>query len=438
MTQFEFYKSFLFVTELLLAESLYLYRFRRRNRFWLRLIGGVGLCYLFAWLFPVPVDNAFYFTFTFLMIFSFTILAAKFMFRESWFTVIFCCFAGYTTQHLSYEVYSVLLTLVNAGGSAGFYGQENFLQMFPNLFLFAVYMVVYVAVYFMCYFFFSTKLAPQEGVDVKKTFIFIFSIFILVVDILLNALVVYHPIEGGKLYVVIIGSYNMLCCIVSLYMQFEVAVRRKIETNFEMMQRIWEETKSQYEMSKETIEIINMKCHDIKHQIRTLGTERTVSPEVLKELEERIDIYDSVVKTGNEPLDVILTEKSLLCTRQHINFSYIVDGGKLSFMREEDTYALFGNIIDNAIEAVTKLEEGQRIINLHVKEAGGVLHIRENNYFADGLVLENGLPRTTKGDRIRHGFGLKSIRYICERYGGTMSIETEGNIFHLNIMLVPK
>ncbi len=436
MTQFEFYKSFLFVTELLLAETMYIYRFRRRSLFWLRLPVAVAACVLFAWLLPAVPDNPYLFALTFLAIFLFTVLAAKAIFRESWFTVLFCCFAGYTTQHLSYEIYNILLVIMHADGAAGFYGNTDFLQIFPNLFVFAVYMVSYVFCYFICFMFFSVKLVPKEDIDVQKSFIFIFSIFIVIVDVVLNAVVVHNPLEGSGLYLIVIGIYNVLCCTVSLYLQFEVAIRRKIETNFDFMQKIWEKTKSQYEMSKENMEIINMKCHDIKHQIRSLGNH--VDPNVLQELEERISIYDATVKTGNESLDVILMEKMLLCNKQHIEFSCMIDGEKLSFMKDEDIYALFGNIVDNAMEAVQKVDPTKRVIDLQVRAVGDIVNIRETNYFTADLVKDaRGLPMTTKGDRINHGFGLKSIQYICESYGGTMQVETDDHTFRLNIVLFP-
>ncbi len=435
MTQFEFYKSFLFVTELLLAESMFLYRYRRRSLFWLRLPAGIAACYLFAWLFPILSHDAFYCAFTFLMIFSFTILVGKVLFRESWLTVVFCCFAGYTTQHLAYESYTLLLTLMNAN-STGFYGTDIFLQIFPNLFIFALYMFLHVTIYFLCFVFFSTKL--QEEIEVNKSFIFIFSILILIVDILLNAVVVYYPSsEDAKRYITIISLYNILCCIVSLYLQFEVVTRRKIELTFDAMQQIWDKTKSQYEFSKESIEMINMKCHDIKHQIRELGASGTVNPDTLQELEDAVSIYDSLVKTGNEALDVILTEKSLLCNKQHIEFSCIADGSKLDFMREEDIYALFGNIIDNAIEAVEKAAPDRRVIDLQIMSTGEVVHIRESNYYEGEIVMENGLPRTSKGDRFNHGFGMRSIRTITERYRGTLNIEIQENLFNLYIVLFP-
>ena len=69
MSQLEFYKSFLFVIELLIAEGLFLFRFKGRSKFVLRLIAAIIMSFLFAFLFPVLTLNAFYCAFMFLMIF---------------------------------------------------------------------------------------------------------------------------------------------------------------------------------------------------------------------------------------------------------------------------------------------------------------------------------------------------------------------------------
>jgi sensor histidine kinase regulating citrate/malate metabolism len=203
------------------------------------------------------------------------------------------------------------------------------------------------------------------------------------------------------------------------------------------MQQLWDKTKEQYTFAKENIELINMKCHDFKHQIRTIRTAGTINPDVLQELEGYINIYDSITKTGNEALDVILTEKSLLCNKNNVQFTYIVDGDKLNFMREEDVYALFGNIVDNAIEATMQVEESKRIVNLHVKMVNDMLVIRENNYYVGDLQFENGLPKTTKQDDKYHGFGLKSIKYVTEKYGGSYTLTADDGIFELNIVMFP-
>ncbi len=439
MTQLELYKSFQFVAELLLAETIYMYRLRRRKLFPLRLLLSTAACFLFAFLVPVLADNAFYFSFIFLVIFAFSVLAAKAVFKERWLTVLFCAIAGYTTQHLAYEIYNMLLNVsgANADAPLGVYGQE-LSGMYTNPFLLAAYATIYVLTYFLCWLFFGNKFRQRSEVRMEFSFVLALVIFILIVDILLNAIVVYYLKSPEMLLAVILsGVYNILCCVIALYLQFEVALRRKLESTLDTVQRMWHQVKEQYAISKENIELINMKCHDLKHQVRSYGGHNTISSSVLVDIEKAISIYDSSVKTGNDALDVILTEKSLLCSKNGVKFSCIVDGKRLDFMAEEDIYALFGNIVDNAIEAVLKCAEDKRVISLSVKEVDDMVAVRAQNYYAEDIVFEDGLPQTTKTDKRYHGFGMKSIQYICERYKGTLSIKADRGIFVVNILFFP-
>jgi sensor histidine kinase regulating citrate/malate metabolism len=191
--------------------------------------------------------------------------------------------------------------------------------------------------------------------------------------------------------------------------------------------------KEQLEFSKQNIDIINIKCHDMKYQISRLGEK--ISEEEKKELEKAITIYDSSLKTGNETLDVILAEKSLICEKNNIKFDCMADGQKLSFMSASDIYSLFGNAIDNAIEGVSTITDlEKRIITLTVKESFGMVYVRIENFFSGTLVFENELPVSTKSNKEYHGFGLKSIKMLIDKYNGTFTINTSNEIFKLNML----
>ena len=107
-----------------------------------------------------------------------------------------------------------------------------------------------------------------------------------------------------------------------------------------------------------------MKCHDMRHQIREIGRSKSLNSEVIDEMEKSITLYDTMVKTGTEALDVILSEKSLLCYRKGIVLTCVADGGRLDFMSATDLYSLFGNALDNAIAAVKGLPEEMRVISV--------------------------------------------------------------------------
>ena len=175
-----------------------------------------------------------------------------------------------------------------------------------------------------------------------------------------------------------------------------------------------------------------MKCHDLKHFIRNKNFES------VEEIEKMIQIYDSNLHTGNDAIDVVLMEKLLKCNNNGIKLSCIIDGKSLLFMSENDIYSLFGNLIDNAIEAVEKLEKNKRVISLKVRSVRNFVSINIHNYYSHNIVYENGLPVTTKNEKNYHGFGMKSIEYICYKYNGSLSINSDKNVFNVNIIFSTK
>ena len=181
-----------------------------------------------------------------------------------------------------------------------------------------------------------------------------------------------------------------------------------------------------------------MKCHDLRHQIREYGKKSAISPESINDLEQMINIYDSNVKTGNETLDLILTEKSLLCQKKNIKLTCLADCSKIGFIDDSDLYSLFGNAVDNAIEAVMKIQnDDKRNISLIVRNVENYLSISIENYYEGEIKFgDDGLPLTTKFDTNYHGYGVKSIKYIVDKYHGTLSITAKKDIFKLYILFV--
>lgn len=146
-------------------------------------------------------------------------------------------------------------------------------------------------------------------------------------------------------------------------------------------------------------------------------------------------IYETMKNTGNSILDTVLAEKGLLCKENAICLNVMADGKLLDFMDEIDLYTLFGNALDNAIEANLQVEpSGERYVNLQIREKANLVLIRmENPYHGEIRRLGEQLA-TTKPDKEVHGFGVKSIRHTVEKYGGQMKIETGNQIFVLRLM----
>ncbi len=142
-------------------------------------------------------------------------------------------------------------------------------------------------------------------------------------------------------------------------------------------------------------------------------------------------------------LDTILTGKNMQCAQENINFTCVADGKLLDFMNVMDLCAVFGNALDNAIESCKKMKDPEkRIIRAAVYAQNQFVIIRFENYFEGSLKTEEQdgirLPLTTKREKEYHGFEIRSIRAAAEKYGGTMTVGTEGNWFYLRVMFPQK
>lgn len=232
-------------------------------------------------------------------------------------------------------------------------------------------------------------------------------------------------------------GYDLCSCALILWVMIgqrkEVDMLAVIQTE----QRLRRQMQEQYELSRDSIDIINRKSHDLKHQIEALRFIRDEDQRAasLAEIERSALIYDAAAKTGNEVLDTVLTEKALLCEKDGISWTCMADGSVLAFLTPVDLYTMMGNALDNAIEASRRLTGGQQAIRVVVRRQYGSAFVQISNYYDRLGPMRNGIPETTKGDKSEHGYGIPSIREIVERYDGVLDIETKQGIFLLSILI---
>ena len=248
-------------------------------------------------------------------------------------------------------------------------------------------------------------------------------------------LFIYAKVDpGAALFNIVLQFY----CITLLYLQSALFKKSSMRKELETIQLLWHQQKGQYQLSKETIELINHKCHDLKHQVQAI---RAVKDEkeretYLEKIEKSVQIYSAIVRTGNEILDTILTEKSLICENSGIHINCVADGSLLAFMNPVDLYTLFGNALDNAIEAVRKLESKEkRVIDIMLYERQSFLMLQIVNPIFGEVKFEDGLPLTTKAKNGYHGYGMKSMLHTIQKYEGHLTTEVKNGCFYFNVML---
>lgn len=196
-----------------------------------------------------------------------------------------------------------------------------------------------------------------------------------------------------------------------------------------------------YQQSKLAMEVVNRKYHDIKHQISVIRMEQDAQKkeEYLKELESGLEIFASLYQTGSKVLDIILTEKQRFCNQHNIQFVVVADGSKISFINDMDLASMLGNALDNAIESAEHvLSCDKRIVKTNIFVQNNFLMIKVDNYFEGAVQIKDGSFVTTKKDKDNHGFGIRSIEYLAERYNGAVSVSTENNWFSIKILIPMK
>jgi hypothetical protein len=214
----------------------------------------------------------------------------------------------------------------------------------------------------------------------------------------------------------------------------ELRVRHELEA----MQNILQHQYTQYQQSKESIELINYKYHDLKHQLIALKAETDPAKRqaYIDEMQDEIKMFEAQHKTGHHVLDTLLTMKHMTCLKNNITLTSVADGQLLQDMDVKDIVTIFGNALDNAIEYECKVKESdKRLIHVLLKRQHQFTMIQIENYFEGQLDYEDGLPSTTKKNKHLHGYGIKSIRHTAEKYGGTVQITEKNHWFKVTILI---
>jgi hypothetical protein len=436
-TQLFLYK-FQFLAEIFIAESLFVVHLKRRDHFILRLIlsliGSFGLTFAI----PIVSYGFLYQTAMFLLIFIFSIISVLVCFEESFINTVFCCMAGYSVQHIAFSVYQffMIATLFDGGTSLDMYGSGAATTGFAKFLSFYIYIVFYLITYIASYLLLGRKIKKEQDFYItNNSLLFVAALTVLLAVFLNSVMINTCDAKEDQIQLLVSFAYGILSCAIVLALQFKLKEAKETEKELSIVEQLWKEDKAHYELAKESIDIINIKCHDLKHQIAAIRNGGKLDNDALKDVENSVMVYGSIIKTGNDALDVVLTEKSLLCSKNNISLTYIADGENISFMSASSIYSLFGNAIDNAIEYLVKEDVDKRFIRLHIKAIKEMVSIHIENYFDGMIKFEGGLPVTTKKDTNFHGYGTLSMKKLVESYDGDFFINTSDHLYCIDILL---
>ncbi len=192
-------------------------------------------------------------------------------------------------------------------------------------------------------------------------------------------------------------------------------------------------------MEKVNIEQANY-MHDLKFLLKTIGNlaihdKNEEIKSVVQDMKIRIGEIEDEFFCRNKVLNTILCEKKREALDNKIEYkAYVEPGIYLDFIQDIDIIIMMSNIIDNAIEASKKIDSGYIDIKVFLTQNGHFLVIRVENKF-NGIVKKQGDNFcSTKGEKSKHGIGLKNVANCIKKYSGILQIDVEENIFMVSII----
>ena len=411
-----------FPVTLLIAEFIVCAKLRRRRRFPLRVSMGAvvlaGISYLWELVFG-GLGLAWVSAIKFLVLFLFSIGLLALCYKASLRSLLFCSTAGYCIQHAAYQLHSIIITLAGIDAK---WGQAATLAL------------CCAACYAAIYFFFARKLKyAEDNICISNLGMLWLSVIIILVAVFISFYgAVYSIGHRSEVLLIVVCLFSVASCVLALISLLALNAKKQGEDERAVLSHMLHQAKMQYDATAENINLINIKCHDLKHKI--LSLKDRVDTDELKRISNAVDIYDSSFDTGNRALDVVLTEKTLLCKSKGIRLTCMMNGSVLNGWSAGDIYSFFGNAIDNAINSVSGLDEDKRSISITEQTRGKLKNIRIENFYSGEMKFEDGLP-VTSGDRRYHGFGMKSIKMVADSYGCILSVKADDGIFCLDLFV---
>lgn len=179
--------------------------------------------------------------------------------------------------------------------------------------------------------------------------------------------------------------------------------------------------------------------HDMKNHIiciERLHEDKELSKNYIENIKNRIE-NNTVYNTGNDVIDIILSEKNKQCIKYNIDFTAKVNIENKVQIENMDLCSIIANALDNAFEACCKINDSnvKKIINIKGNCINDFFLIIIENTKINTINIYNNSIITDKKDICNHGLGIDSIRKCVDKYNGDLIIDYTENKFSVKISI---
>lgn len=145
-----------------------------------------------------------------------------------------------------------------------------------------------------------------------------------------------------------------------------------------------------------------------------------------------IRLAEEIIYSANPVVNAILKVKSVKAKEKEIPMQVTTLLPQRVSVDIGDMGVLYGNLLDNAIEAAMAVEQEKRYVHVESKFQEGRLLLSIKNSKPSGT---SSYQQTSKKDKIKHGRGIRSVRKVAEKYGGELMLKDQGEHFEAVLLL---
>lgn len=237
--------------------------------------------------------------------------------------------------------------------------------------------------------------------------------------------------QEQKLMLLCVSCIWLMCLIMYFVVQ-QMSKDNQTKLEYELM-------KEKEKYSKESMEIITRSNeelrefkHDLKNYLLPLQEAMETMPQsemakVWEKINQKIEDVQTLIQTGNSYVDSMINTKITLARSEKVDVKCTILS-KMEGIDDLEFCSVFGNLMDNAIEAERKVTEKKEII-IFVEEKMGYLRLEIQNKIEKSVLNENSSLNTTKKDTSSHGIGHKSVKRTMQKVGGALKYYETGDLF---------
>lgn len=237
--------------------------------------------------------------------------------------------------------------------------------------------------------------------------------------------------QEQKLMLLCVSCIWLMCLIMYFIVQ-QMSKDNQTKLEYELM-------KEKEKYSKESMEIITRSNeelrefkHDLKNYLLPLQEAMETMPQsemvkVWEKINQKIEDVQTLIQTGNSYVDSMINTKITLARSEKVDVKCTILS-KIEGIDDLEFCTVFGNLMDNAIEAERKVTAKKEII-IFVEEKMGYLRLEIQNKIEKSVLNENSSLNTTKKDTSSHGIGHKSVKRTMEKVGGALKYYETGDLF---------